>query len=144
MVDPMDTPKLYHPDILALAQKSAHWHQDHNAQHIIKAYNPVCGDKFEIRLDVNGIIENMSFFGYGCIVSKASIELLCEMIAGKNLKTAVILMRDYLSALHAYDPPGIVDQRVQPFMVARKFPGRVQCVALGWEAMLRSELFLKL
>lgn len=137
----MEAPELYHPDILALAQNPSRWREEHDAQYIIKAYNPVCGDKFEIRLDIEEVITDASFFGYGCVVSKASTALLTELIVGMTVEDARQILRDFIDQARRKEVDAPFDARFRHFMVARKFPGRVQCVVLGWEAMLSCELF---
>jgi nitrogen fixation NifU-like protein len=131
---------LYHPDLLAFAREPLHWRKEHQAQYIIKAWNSVCGDKFEIRCDADLIIEDISFFGYGCLVSKASIELLCTMLAGRDIASARQIVEGHLNALQGVAQLDKMDKRFAPFLVAQKFPGRIQCVTLGWEAISRSDL----
>ncbi len=133
------TPELYHPDILAYARNPARWRKEHDAQYIIKAYNPVCGDKFEIRLDLDGIITDTSFFGYGCVVSKASTAILTEMLVGLSIEEARRNIETHIEDLNSQLP--IIENRLEPFRVAGKYPGRMQCVLLSWEALLRYELF---
>ena len=133
--------ELYHPDLLAYARETVRWQKEHNAQHIIKAINPVCGDKFEIRMDIGHVITNTSFFGYGCVVSKASIALLTDMIAGLDVQAARSVIQSFIDRLHDGTEIQSGEERFDPFMVARKFPSRMQCASLGWDALLRSQLF---
>lgn len=135
------TPELYHPDILALAQNPARWRKEHEAQYIINAYNPVCGDKFEIRLDLNadGIISDTSFFGYGCVVSKGSTAVLAEILVGQSIEEARRGIERYIEGFNSQ--LAMIDSRLESFRVARKYPGRMQCVLLSWESLLRNALF---
>lgn len=134
-------PELYHPDILSYARNPVRWRKEHDAQYIIKAYNPVCGDKFEIRLDVDLVITDTSFFGYGCVVSKASTALLAEILVGLQIQDARLTMQAYVNKLHEKEIIADTDSRFEPFLIARNFPGRIQCVLLGWEALLKDALF---
>ena len=49
--------------------------------------NPLCGDKIEIgiRVDENGVIEDVGFTGEGCAISQASASLLTDEILGKTV-----------------------------------------------------------
>jgi nitrogen fixation NifU-like protein len=129
-------PELYHPDILAYARDPARWRKEHDAQYVINAYNPVCGDKFEIRLDIDGVIVDTSFFGYGCVVSKASTALLTELLMHKHPEEARAMVLQYISMFTdpAYDKE--MDRSLLPFLSARAYPGRIQCAILGWKSLL--------
>lgn len=141
-MDDMNTvPDLYHPDILAYARDPSRWREEHDAQYRIKAYNPVCGDKFEIRIDFDTVITDASFFGYGCVVSKASTAVLTEMLMGMTLEEARPMMEAFINSLQEQSFFPETDPRLQSFLIARKYPGRIQCAVLGWEALLRNELF---
>jgi len=136
-----DKQELYHPDILAAARNPARWRMEHDAQYIIKAYNPVCGDKFEIRLDVDGVITDTSFFGYGCVVSKASTALLTEMLLSMHLEEAREMLVQYVTMMTDEKYELQSDSSFLPFMNARTYPGRIQCALLGWESLLKNEPF---
>lgn len=49
--------------------------------------NPLCGDKIEIgiRVNENGVIEDVGFTGEGCAISQASASLLTDEILGKTV-----------------------------------------------------------
>lgn len=133
MASTTDNEELYHPDLLALAGDHPRFRTGHEAMYMIKAYNPLCGDKFEIRIDVHTVITDTSFYGFGCVVSKASTAVLTDMLIGKTLTEAYDLIRDYLEAFHSENTA--VDHRLKHFTVARKYPGRIQCATLSWEAV---------
>ena len=133
--------ELYHSDLLAYAREHPMMHEKHQAAHVVKAYSPLCGDKFEIRFDLNGVFSGVSFFGYGCIVSTASTGLLAEILTGKSPMEARQLMQDYLDALRDSGNRVSDDPRFTQLMVARKYPGRIQCAALAWEVCLDHTLF---
>ena len=49
--------------------------------------NPLCGDKIVIgiRVNENGVIEDVGFTGEGCAISQASASLLTDEILGKTV-----------------------------------------------------------
>ena len=60
------------------------------AQHVIDAYNPLCGDKFKLFLDIeNGTIVKATFHGYGCAISKVATSVLLSKIQGQNIESVL-------------------------------------------------------
>ena len=49
--------------------------------------NPLCGDKirFELRVDENGVVDDVRFSGKGCAISQASASMLSESLRGEKL-----------------------------------------------------------
>ena len=49
--------------------------------------NPLCGDHIQIDIRVNGdgVVQEVTFDGHGCAISQASADLLVESILGKTL-----------------------------------------------------------
>lgn len=144
MDDLTQTPELYHPDILAYARNPPQWRKEHNALYMIKAFNPVCGDKFEIRLDIDGIITDTSFYGYGCVVSKASTALLTEKLLNLHPEEAVRLVAEYIRTLSETKHALEKEHPLSAFLSVRAYPGRMQCVLLGWKSLLEHAPFKEL
>lgn len=64
--------------------------------------NPSCGDTIAVYLKINedGIIENSSFEGKGCVISIASSSLIMDFIVGKNIEEVLKLeQKDVFSFL---------------------------------------------
>ena len=56
------------------------------ADRFAEGYNPLCGDKVEVYLQLQGDrIKDIGFQGSGCAISKASASLMTETIKGKTL-----------------------------------------------------------
>jgi nitrogen fixation NifU-like protein len=138
-----DMSDLYHPDILAYAREPLHWRKAHDAQHTIKAYNSICGDKFEIRIDIDEaeVITDISFFGYGCVVSKASTASLTELLLHKNLGDARKIMNQYIQVMTAGVDDNSPDGVLSALLSARAHPGRIQCAILSWTSLLENVPF---
>ncbi len=62
---------------------------EHPTNHA-EGYNPLCGDNLNVFLNINeqGIIEDISFQGSGCAISKASASLMTSMLKGKSVEEA--------------------------------------------------------
>jgi nitrogen fixation protein NifU and related proteins len=138
----LDITKLYQDFILKRSQDDQNFEKRPTAQHTLEAYNPLCGDKFKLFLDVeNEVISKATFHGYGCAISKASTAVLIEKIQNKTYKDALILIKTYFEVLNTEgallekDAPQI-DADIKAFEVMQQFPERLTCATLSWQAAL--------
>ncbi len=128
---------LYHPQILERAQDTRRYLRNADAQYVVKAYNALCGDKFELYFSMDDVFADVTFFGYGCVVSRASTAILADMMEGKSRKTIKAVIRSLLEALHGQGKTADIDPALQPFLAARDYPGRTQCAILAWQEIDR-------
>lgn len=127
--------QLYQDVILKHNQEPFHFEKRLTARHIIEAYNPMCGDKFKLFLDIdNGIVTNATFHGYGCAISKASTSILMTKIQGLPLDEVTQLIQDYFKIIDNTDGVN-QDEELTAFAAAKDFPGRLKCATLTWEAL---------
>ena len=104
-----------------------------------EGYNPLCGDHLyvHLRLEENRI-EDVSFEGSGCAISKASASLMTVALQGKSVAEAERLFEDFHSMVMA-DVAEPVDEtklgKMAIFAGVREFPMRVKCATLAWHAM---------
>jgi nitrogen fixation NifU-like protein len=132
--------QLYQSQILALSKKPHNERELTSFSHLVKAYNPVCGDQYEVYLNiVNDRVLEASFTGYGCAISKASTSVLTKQLIGKELKEIERVIDDFLKILdpaEAQSPEQITDEEeLLAFAAAREFPERLDCVNLSWKAV---------
>ena len=128
--------ELYHPLILEHNQHPSHYLKRPEAGVVLDAYNSLCGDKFKLYLDIEQArVVAASFSGYGCAVSKAATSILMEKIQGKTLEEIQGLIQTYftITKTDQENPPG-TDPELLAFAAANKFPGRLKCAVLSWEA----------
>lgn len=125
--------QLYDEVILQHNRSPFNFEKRQTAQHIVEAYNPLCGDKFKLYLDMgNGIVVNASFHGYGCAISKAATSVLIQRILGQKLDDVTKILKTYFDAL---DTEGVIlDEELKTFAAVRQFPERKTCATLSWEA----------
>ena len=58
--------QLYDDVILQHNREPYHYEKRLTAQHILEAYNPLCGDKFKLFLDIEDEkVQKATFHGYG-------------------------------------------------------------------------------
>ncbi|KYG75416.1 Fe-S cluster assembly sulfur transfer protein SufU [Roseivirga echinicomitans] len=129
---------LYKTQILAHAKSPFNEGVLVNYTHKLQAYNPVCGDQFDLYLKFeDNIIQNASFKGYGCAISKASTSVLTKHLLGKTRSEAKALIELFLKVIDPENnesPESITsDDELLAFTSAREFPERLTCANLAWE-----------
>ncbi len=130
---------LYKKVILKHNKTPQYFYENKNANQVLDAYNPVCGDRFRIYLKMeNDRIKEVSFKGYGCAISKASISIMMENILGKTIEEVKVLYHEFDQVVRSKDSTEEYSESTfQVFAAARSFPGRMDCVTLGWEELMR-------
>ncbi len=127
--------QLYNRLILDRQKDLSGFEKRENAQFVLEAYNPVCGDQYKLYLDFEGDrITKASYHGYGCALSKASTSLLIEGLPGKTEYECKEFIEYYFRTLENNDEQA--SEIYKALAVAKDFPGRKQCTTLSWEAVL--------
>jgi nitrogen fixation NifU-like protein len=107
-----------------------------HATHSADGYNPLCGDKVSIALQIeNGHITGVSFQGSGCAISTASASLMTEAMKGKTPAEAETAFEKF-HALLTEDRPAAADLgKLAVFSGVREYPMRVKCATLAWHTL---------
>lgn len=101
--------------------------------------NPLCGDNYTVYARVNdeGVIEEVSFDGSGCAISKAAASMMTVRIKGKTIADANVLILEFRALmtgkLAATDTHNLGHLTV--FEGVAKLPQRVKCAVLPWHAL---------
>ncbi|MDX1478100.1 MAG: iron-sulfur cluster assembly scaffold protein [Saprospiraceae bacterium] len=130
------TPDLYHPVILELSKNPPHFARDASGACTVHAINHYCGDKFQITFDLDVNVQNPTFQGYGCAVSKAATAVLVAGMGGRTLLEVSARCKQVLAFLNGAGEAPQFDPRLQAFAAVRAHPGRLQCATLSWQAVL--------
>ncbi len=103
-----------------------------------EGYNPLCGDKVTVFLDVeDGRIAGVSFQGSGCAISTASASLMTEALAGRTVAEARELFQDFHDLVTTGAGEGSPELgKLTVFGGVREFPMRVKCATLAWHTLL--------
>ena len=136
-----DLKKLY-PDILKAHNNSPyHFEKKEGAYNVIKAYNPICGDRFELYVDLetSNKVNQLFFHGIGCSVSKASTSILTKILEGKTLAEASLLCNNFLAFVTKKSgfETLLLPEEFKAFSGVHDFPERLECAALAWREMKR-------
>ena len=131
--------ELYQQVILDHNKKPRNFHKLENANRRAEGYNPLCGDQLNVYLQVEGDqVQDVSFEGSGCAISKASASMMTQAVKGKSKQEAETLFNEFHRMA-----TGELDEENEPnhlgkltiFAGVRDFPARVKCATLSWHTM---------
>ena len=134
--------ELYQQVILDHNRKPRNFHVMESPTHSCHGINPLCGDDITVYLkvdDTEGLIEDISFIGSGCAISKASTSLMTHYLKGKNIdETRVIFDEFHKMVLGDFDPGKQKHHmgKLTLFMGIREYPSRTKCASLAWHTMV--------
>lgn len=107
------------------------------ASHEAEGFNPLCGDKLHLYLDVtDDRIADIRFEGSGCAISTASASLMTDAVRGKTTAEADALfarMRALLKGDDTADSESL--GKLAALGGVRAFPSRIKCANLCWHAL---------
>lgn len=135
-----DTRALYEQVILEHNKKPRNFRDMPNADRKVEGYNPLCGDHFTVYLKLDGDrIEDISFSGAGCAISKSSASVMTTLLKGKTKREAEELFRRFHTMVTS-SPGTPIDEesvgRLAVFSGVREFPIRIKCATLAWHSAL--------
>src|SRR3989338_9408404 len=89
--------ELYQQVILDHHKNPSNFKKLEHITHTAEGYNPLCGDHLNVYLHINkeNIIENISFDGDGCAISRASSSMMTSAIKGKTVPEAQKLFQQF-------------------------------------------------
>ena len=127
---------LYQETILDHSKRPRNCHAMEHADRKAEGYNPLCGDKLELFLKMNGdVVEDASFVGSGCAISTASASLMTESLKGKSRDEALRIMEKFHDLLTTDTPVSKDLGKLVVFCGVRDYPARVKCATLAWHTL---------
>jgi nitrogen fixation NifU-like protein len=136
-----DLSDLYQEVILDHSRHPHNYHPLAGADRKAEGYNPLCGDQVTVYLKMAGdTIEDVSFEGNGCAISKSSASVMTDIVKGKSKAEAQALFEKFHHLITDKTTPSIQeDDKLAVFSGVSAFPTRVKCAVLAWHT-LRSAL----
>jgi nitrogen fixation protein NifU and related proteins len=128
--------ELYQEVILEHSKHPRNFHALETANHRAEGFNPLCGDRFTVYVDVqDGAIHDIAFQGSGCAISKASASMMTQTLKGKSEQEAESLFTRFHDLVTGNG--GAEDQlgKLAVFSGVSEFPLRVKCATLAWHAL---------
>lgn len=101
--------------------------------------NPSCGDEITLQLLVNeGKVQDVRFKGAGCSISMASASMMSEAIKGLPVDQALALAQSFRSMMKGESVDLDELGELESLQGVSKFPARIKCATLAWQALERS------
>jgi nitrogen fixation protein NifU and related proteins len=100
--------------------------------------NPLCGDRLVVWLQLEGDrIQDVSFEGSGCAISRASASLMTTAVKGKSRAEAEGLFEQFHRLVTGKLLPSDSSRlgKLAAFGGVSEYPVRVKCASLSWHAM---------
>ena len=140
-----DLNDLYQGIILDHNKRPRHYGALANASHVAEGYNPLCGDRIEVFLQLSGDqIESIQFECASCAICKASASIMAEALVGQSLHVGDSIQESVNRILKTDTGTATLDVQgeIAALSGIRNFPARIKCATLPWhtyQAALRGE-----
>ncbi len=131
--------ELYQELVLDHNSRPRNFREMENATTRMEGYNPLCGDRVTVYVKLGGgRIEDVSFQGSGCAISRASASMMTTTIKGKTIDEAERLFGAFHEMVTGEGDPEEDDELGDLEVLAgvAEFPSRVKCATLSWHSML--------
>jgi len=133
-----DLRELYQEVILEHSKQPRNYRELGDANHKAEGYNPLCGDHFTVYLKMDGEkIQDVSFQGSGCAISKASASMMTQSVKGKSLAEAEKIFERFHQLVTGAGHNGGQEElgKLAVFSGVSEFPVRVKCATLAWHTL---------
>lgn len=132
-----DLTDLYQQVILDHSRSPRNFHAMDDANRRAQGHNPVCGDNITLFLKLDDdVIEDISFQGSGCAISKASSSILTDALKGRSKGEVKALFEKVREMVTTGKAPEGDFGKLAVFAGVHKFPARVKCAILPWHAVI--------
>ena len=136
----MDLDELYKEVVLDHCRRPRNFGELPDADVHIHGDNPSCGDEItlHVKFDADRDLGDVMFTGNGCSLCMASASMMTQKIKHKPRANAESLWKSLHDMLTAQEEPKELDDNLgdlQALIGVRKFPMRVKCATLAWQAL---------
>ena len=130
-----DLTELYQQLLLDHSKSPRNFRVLPDANRIAQGTNPICGDNYTLYARMDGdVVQELTFQGSGCAISKASASLLTESLKGKTKAEVKVMfdkVRDLITTGHSDGDLG----KLSALGGVHRFPVRIKCAILPWHAV---------
>jgi nitrogen fixation protein NifU and related proteins len=135
-----DLRELYQEQILDHNKQPRNFRQIAEATAHAEGHNRSCGDQLTVYLKLNeDVIEDISFEGKGCAISKASASMMTAALKGKTVAEAETLFEtfhDMVASEEELEEEELEQLgKLAAFAGVREYPSRVKCASLAWHTL---------
>ncbi len=100
--------------------------------------NPLCGDEIGLQVAFDGdSVCDLKFSGRGCSISQASASMMTQLVKGKSTEE-IDAIRKQFRDLMLGTPSAADESQLGPLRAlsgVSRFPARVKCALLAWNAL---------
>ena len=103
--------------------------------------NPTCGDviSLSVKFNAENQIEDIAFVNSGCTISTASASMMTDAVLGKTKEQALELAEVFSKMVQGQEDSRQKELGDAAFLAGvAKFPQRIKCSTLGWNALKRA------
>lgn len=131
-----DLRELYQEVILDHSKKPRNFRELPKGQRA-HGFNALCGDKITVFVLMDGErIQDISFVGSGCAISKASASMMTAALKGKTREEARGVLRHFHDMVTGADDAAEAELgKLAVFSGVCEFPARVKCATLAWRTL---------
>lgn len=104
----------------------------------VEMNNPTCGDRISLQLQIeDGIVKDVKFEGEGCSISMSSASMMTQATKGQKIEDALQMSALFSNMMlgEEIDPGDLDLADIEALQGVSKFPARIKCATLAWEAM---------
>lgn len=131
--------ELYQEVILDHNKNPRNFRKMQDATRHVEGYNPLCGDHYTIFVKMDGdVIQDVSFEGTGCAISKASASVMSSLLKGKTKADAENMFQDFhklVTGVTNAEKNAASLGKLAAFAGVSEFPARVKCASLAWHTL---------
>ena len=122
---------------------SAHPHHHGKLEDVeqVVLNNPTCGDviSLSVKFNAENQIEDIAFMNSGCTISTASASMMTDAVLGKTKEQALELAEVFSEMVQGQEDSRQKELGDAAFLAGvAKFPQRIKCSTLGWNALKRA------
>ncbi|MBD3878064.1 MAG: SUF system NifU family Fe-S cluster assembly protein [Quinella sp. 1Q5] len=104
-----------------------------------RGHNPSCGDEITLELEVaDGVIKDAAFSGAGCAISRASTDMMIELMRGKTIDEARRLAELFIGMIKGEVTDDTELEELDEAAALKNIstmPARVKCATLAWHTL---------
>lgn len=131
--------ELYQEVILDHNKNPRNFREIENADKHADGNNPLCGDKLQVFLKMDGDkVEDVSFVGSGCAISKASASMMTQTVKGKTKEETEQIFDEFHQMVTGkldIETEETILGKLRIFAGVLEFPARVKCASLSWHTV---------
>ncbi|MBI3292797.1 MAG: SUF system NifU family Fe-S cluster assembly protein [Elusimicrobia bacterium] len=134
-----DLGELYQEVIIDHSRSPRNFHELKEANRRADGHNPLCGDQISLYVLLkDNMIQDISFQGTGCAISKASASMMTESVKAKTTAEAAALFEKFHRMVTGegngmVNPAGL--GKLAAFSGVSEYPVRVKCASLAWHTL---------